>query len=354
MNEKNIYVALNEVNGAIDGFEKVELTEIEKAKLRKIFKERKKNRFNSKKIGSIAVALVLGFILMWQSGVGMQVYAMVASALDSITYSIGKSLYLNQNIEPYVNVVNKVVEDNGVAVKLTECAIDKDELILTLLFENTTEKAAFRDSNCKIFVNGKNNISGASGSSGMLDSEDNIYFQTMAYHIEEIDTEQDLDVKVVINDIVFELDPNKEKSISGNWSFEFNASGKELSKNTKSVALDQKIDCGDFTIKLETLTINPVNKKIYVSLIDPNGAYQNATFDLIGYDNLGNEVEFNMRRYDGTTKKAVLAYKELNSELSKQAESLTLNAYVAKLPEGGGRIGEYVKVGESVEIVLPK
>jgi len=60
-------------------------------------------------------------------------YAAAESKVLEISYSIGKALGIERNIEPYAKVVNQIVEDNGVEVKLTDVIVDKDELIFSTI-----------------------------------------------------------------------------------------------------------------------------------------------------------------------------------------------------------------------------
>ncbi len=61
---------------------------------------------------------------------------------------------LKKNIEPYANVVNQVVEDNGIEVKLTDVIIDKDELIFSTIV-NTNKAVDGCSLDYDIFINGK-------------------------------------------------------------------------------------------------------------------------------------------------------------------------------------------------------
>ncbi len=61
---------------------------------------------------------------------------------------------MKKNIEPYANVVNQVVEDNGIEVKLTDVIIDKDELIFSTIV-NTNKAVDGCSLDYDIFINGK-------------------------------------------------------------------------------------------------------------------------------------------------------------------------------------------------------
>ncbi len=99
------------------------------------------------------MALTIG--VLSQTSFGKNVYAAAESKVLEISYSIGKALGIERNIEPYANVVNQVVEDNGIEIKLTDVIIDKDELIFSTIVNTNKAVDGFR-LDYDIFINGKN------------------------------------------------------------------------------------------------------------------------------------------------------------------------------------------------------
>ena len=59
---KNIYDLLNNMDFDIDDYEKEELNDMEKKKFKNEFRKNNKKKFNFKKFGSIAVALLLSIL----------------------------------------------------------------------------------------------------------------------------------------------------------------------------------------------------------------------------------------------------------------------------------------------------
>jgi len=159
---KNIYELLNNMKIDLDDYEKEELSDVEKQNLKRTFGSGAMKKFNFKKFVSIAAALVLVAGALGQTDFGKGVYAAAESKISEITYSVGKSLDIERDIEPYANVVNQVVEDKGIAVKITDAIIDKDELILTTIFDTGREVNSFR-LDYDVFINGKKINNGRSG-----------------------------------------------------------------------------------------------------------------------------------------------------------------------------------------------
>ncbi len=351
MNDKNIYDMLNDVDGSVDDFEKIEPTDIEKANFKKAFcNKKKKNRF--KKASIVAASLLICVGLFGQTSIGKVAYAKVENTLGGITYSIAKSLYLKKEVAPYVNVVNEVVEDKGIAIKLTDCVIDKDEFILTLLANKDGYDMTYLDIDYSIYINGvRQHTLGSSGSSGV--ATDGVCFQTMRNDIKGIEKYENLDVKIVVDKITINDKDDYENAqiIKGNWVFEFGASGSELAVNTKIINIDKTFEKDGIKMEIKEISINPVNKKMYVN-INENGD-RNNDYVFKGKDNLGNDVEFGLSRYDGSTGEAIFIYEQLSSNMSDNAEYVTLTPYFRQMPKKSGRItDDYNQLGDEFKIVL--
>ncbi len=360
---KNIYGFLNDMDFDIDDYEKEELNDMEKKKLKDDFKKSNKKKFNFKKVGSIAAALLLTVGILNQTGFGRDIYAMAESKLSELTYSIGNALNIERDIEKYSNVINKTVENNGVEVKLTDVIIDKDELILSTLI-NTNNPADMVDFDYDIFIDGKKiRHYGATGGTGKIDNSEEIFFVNDSVDIKDINLKDDLDIKIVLKnlnyyayekDIEYKEGENVEyeyfNKVKGKWFFEFNASGNELTANTYSVPIKCSFNIDNQKYSLEEFRYNPINQKIY-GLIDYNNSKKSYDIKLEGYDNLGNQVEFYMSRSDKNS--FILKYSNMYNDLSDKANSITLAPYAVEFPEKSGRMSNDFKlVGEEFTIDL--
>ncbi|WP_034327909.1 DUF4179 domain-containing protein [Alkaliphilus transvaalensis] len=353
----NLYEFLNEVYFDIDDYEKQDLTEIEKKHLRNTIKNNLKNRRKKhklKKFGSIAVALVLTIGIFSQTSFGREVYASTQSMISEISYSIGRALGVERDVEIYSNVVNKVIEDKGVEVKLTDVIIDKDELIICTVVNTNRPVEGFRlDYN--IFINGKKiRVWGGSGSYGEVDDSKTIFTQIDYIVVKDIDTTENLDIKIAFNELNYFTTQNDnvvEGKVKGKWIFEFTADGSELMKDTQVIPLDYSFQIADQTYSLEKFRYNPVNQKIEGKVQGkPKGFYQ---LDLRGHDNLGNEINFYLSRQ--SNEDLVFKYENLYKDFSNEITSITLTPYAAKFPEESGRLSnDYEQAGETFTIFLNK
>ncbi|SNS52830.1 protein of unknown function [Anaerovirgula multivorans] len=353
-NSKNIYELLNQMEFNINDYEREELTDMEKKKLKENFRKKRKKKFDFRKIGIIVATLVLTIGIFSQTSFGKNVYAATQSTISEITYSIGKALGIERNIELYGNVVDQIVENNGVEIKLTDVIIDKDELIFsTIVNINKPVDGFMFDHN--IFINGKKlRNNGMTGSCGKIDDSETMFVDTYLVDAVGIDTKENIDIKIVFSDLNYftiKSEDIVEGKVKGKWIFEFTADGSELMADTYVLPLDYSFDIDNQSYILEELRYNPVNQKIRGNVKGKsNGSYQ---IDLRGYDNLGNEITFYLSSKSGED--FVFKYSNLYKDFSDEITSITLTPYAAKLPEESGReSNDYKQVGEEFTIFLNK
>jgi len=364
---ENIYELLNDMSIDLGDYPKEELSELEKQRLKKTFrinmkkslkdkardglinvKEQEKGR-DFKKIGAIALAMFLSIGIFAQTSWGKAVYAATESKLVELSYTIGEALGIERNIAPYAQVVNQVVENQGVEMKLTDAIIDREELILSFL-TSTTKPVQGLHFDYDIYLNGKKvkNYS-ASGTSGPIDATHTNFSTVYSIDIDDIDTIGEVKIKVVLKDLAYYFSNATKEKIKGKWEFEFVASGSELTANTRSQALAYDFYIEDTKYSLQEFRYNPVNQKIYGKAQGSVAASYEV--DLRGWDDLGNEVVFYLARVSGED--LTFVYSNIDGDLSNEITSLTLAPYAARLPEHSGKTSDsWQKVGEEFTIYL--
>ncbi len=351
MPEKNIYELLNELDGSVENYEKIELTDLEKARLKTSFT--KKKTFSFKKFALSVASLVLALILFGQTELGKNSYAKVETLVENLTYTVTNSLSLGNELEPYVNVIDKVVEDKGVAVKLTECAILKDELILAFLVEEIDEKLNFASSEYRLYINGRKIDDSYSCVSAPV--KDGIAYQIKEHYVKGIDTKNKLDIKIVIDKVFLaEEGMTEDKEINGKWEFAFIADGKELSKDTKHIVIENaKFEKNGVNMKLEELYFNPLKKKIYAKMWqDKHHDYEYA---LIGEDEFGNEFNFYCRKYSAKNNKgfAIFELSDYESKIDENTAWIDIKpVYIESENAKGKKRDDYLDFGEKIRIEL--
>lgn len=347
---KNIYELLNQVEINIEDYKREELSDMEKQKLKDNFRKNKGKKLNIRKLGVIAAALVLAVGIFSQTNFGIDVYAAAESKISEISYSIGKALGIERDIEPYANVVNQTVEDKGIEVKLSDVIIDKDELIFSTIV-NTNKEVESVNFDYDIFINGKKLRNyGAIGSCGAIDDSNTLFLQTYCVEAKGIDTKENVDIKIVLSELNYYVG-NSRENIRGKWRFEFTASGEELMANTYALPIGYSFNIGDQNYILEEFRFNPVNQKILGKI--ENESKEVYQIQLRGQDNLGNEVIFSLT--NKSNEDIVFRYENIYGNLSKDITSITLTPYAAKLPEKSGRMSnDWKQVGEEFTIMLKK
>ena len=345
---KNVYELLNHMDIDLEDYDKEVLNDMEKQSLKINFRKHRKQRISFKKFGTIAAVAVLTLGLLSHTNIGASVYAAAQSKISEISYSIEKALGTDRNLEPYANVVNKTVEENGIAVKLSDVIIDKDELIFSTVVDVGKAVDGLRF-DYDIFIDGKALKSyGATGSSGRIDNLETMFFETYAVHAKGIDLKENLDIKIVLKDLNYSICTSEGK-IKGKWEFEFTANGSELMANSHTLPMDYSFTVGGQKYSLEEYRCNPVNQKIFGKL---KGKFKDRySVDLRGHDNLGNEVTFFLTSVYGED--LIFKYENIHGDLSDEITSITLTPYAAKLPEKSGKMSDdYKQVGEEFTIPL--
>ncbi|SHJ35068.1 DUF4179 domain-containing protein [Lutispora thermophila] len=353
MKESNdIYNLLNQVNFNIEDYEKEELSDMEKQKLKNSFRRRNKRITKLKWASTIVAALVLVSVAAVNyTNFGGNVYAAAQSKISEISYSIGKALGIERNIETYTNIVGQFVEDKGIEVKLTDVVIDKDELIFCIVAHMNQPIDMFRF-DYDIFIDGKKIKNfGVSGSAGPIDDSGTLFFATYAVDIKDIDTNKNVDIRIVLKDCNLYLAGKTEQEIRGKWEFEFTANGDDLRKSTNVVPIDYSFNIDNTIYTLEELRYNPINQKIIGKI--ENISEEFYVIELDGEDSLGNKVVFGLSSMDD--KNIIFKYEKVYGNLSDEITSITLTPYAAKQSKESGReSNDYKQVGEKFTIFLNK
>lgn len=357
---KNVYEILNYTDSNPEKYIKETLNDMEKQSLKNAFRRNVKQEKGFKKLktaAAVAALLVLTLGFLGGTNLGKNVHAAAQSKIAEVSYSIGKVLGTEKDIEPYVNVVNQAVEVNGVEVKLSEVIIDKDELIFSLITD--TNKAV--DGICwfdwDIFINGKRLKNyGVAGGSGKMGDSQTVFSDIYLVEAKGIELNENLDIRIVLKKLEYIQGATAEK-IKGVWKFEFTANGSELMANSYAQAVGYSFDIGEQSYTLEEYRCNPVNQKITGKIRDQSRALLRASYDLElrGHDNFGNEVVFYLASVSGEDLMFRSSWGLSEGDLPDEATWIALTPYAVKFPEESGKMSnDYEQVGEEFTIILAK
>ncbi len=349
---KNIYEALNNINFNIDDYEKQEISDLEKKKIKRSFMKSRKKQYNFRKIGAIAAALALTIGILSQTDFTQSVYAATQSKISEISYSISQALGIERNIKPYLNVVNQVVEDKGIEVKLTEVIIDEGQLYFATIVD-TGKPMDMTDFDYDIFINGKKIVNAGGGAAtNSINDSGTIISTHYNRKIKDIKLTGDLDIRIVSKSLNY-YENSIPKKMKGKWEFEFTANGAELTAETYKIPLNYSFNVGKEKYILEEFRYNPVSQNISGRIEVDEKGFSRYDLNLKGKDDLGNIVEFDSGSIsvsDGVVLKRSRYYGDLDSK----ATSITLAPYIKEFPEKDGQpyVEEWKQIGEEFTVQL--
>lgn len=337
----NEYKVFNDVKFDIDNYEEIDIDkEVIKSKVKAKLNKRK-NISKKVLVASIAGLIMVGGLFVYRQPVYANMY--------KVMYDIKNALGIDSNLNDYKTVVGKSITENGLTITLNEVILDKDELIVstTYQYEKELEQGNIMSFGY-IYINGELINLGAGGGSTAIDK--NTVEEVLRYDIGK-EVHGDLDVKIVYRNPMY-FENNTEKTIDGEWVFEFKTNGDELAYDTKTLALNQSFDLGnDETITLKEYRTNALGPSILFDKKIHNKELANYDIKLVGKDDLGNDVEFYLMRSD--QKEGKLTLYNLEQNLDENATKLNLVPYAAKQPNTSGKMNDdFKKVGSEFTIDL--
>lgn len=337
--KNDIYTLLNDIDHSVDSYHVSAASQRDVKNWKKTVLSHSRRRKHKNQAVKYAAAAA---VCLLAAGISFSPFSsLVYAQMKVVTYSLSQLLGIQTDLSPYSTAVGQSISKDGYTITLNDVILDQGNLLVSYTTTSPTaiktpEEELNLSTDVSVFINGKWAEFGASGSSEKVDDYNEINFREI--HLDHIDTSGQLDTE-----LYFSLNQQRAGSIS------FTASGKELSADTKTVAVNQKITLPDKTeITLEKYTSNQVGQRIYFS------AASLPDYDIMlkGFDNLGNPVEFGMRSfYDGIGQMSVETIE--NGYIPEAAQSLTLQVYAAEMPEESGQMNqEYEAVGEEIVIDL--
>lgn len=354
--DKEIYDFLNDMDISLDRYEKEELSEFEKNKLKKdinkrINKEKDKPNSWKKRIIVIAASLIILFGFS-RTEVGKNTYAIASELFTNIKYGIKEGLGFTDDIDKYSSKVDLISESEGIKLKLNDVIIDRDKVYFSFLVDIKKyvpkkyledEDIAFLlgfyesgsyEENYYITLNNKE--------SGIIFCKTKMGRPRSKYKdgdfVKEIDNKEsrdkgifdivveaknpleydmanleDIDFNLVFNYLridVYETEPGNGKEagakdqnigeIYGDWKFEFTKDAKELSIDTDRFELDKNLILDGLDLEFIELTSNSLGNKIKTKVKDKGLYEKKLRTDILldGYDNLGQKriFEFTLNR----------------------------------------------------------
>lgn len=321
---KDTLEILNKVTIDLTEYTIEDLNDVEKAKLKySIRKQIKKNThvpFSLKKQW-LAACLALGIL-------GLGSTATVAT-MNILGYDFEYLFGVDEgSFKDYKTVINEVVYDHGIHVKLNEVIVDNTELMINTTFQFDEAPAkenetVFLATKSRIYINGKLLNTGSHGS--LREITDTQFISTMGHPISlEALPEGAIHIKIIFSDIRAR---DGSKVYRGQWKFEFDTNRDQLLADLKNYDINKSFIIEDLQ-QVDILNVELTKIATVVHFKTNSDQYE------IQYkveDDLGN-----IYNPCSATIMNGVGYERLEA-VKEGAKQLRITPYYAPLPEGNGK-----------------
>lgn len=273
----------------------------------------------------------------------------VHAAIEHIRWSLENAFGLTGSLENYRDIINNSAADHGYVVTLQEVAAADSKLVVNYTIQREDglsmgEIPMFLSE--QLYINGKEQFSGASGGAGFLDDEHTVVGVSLEFDVLGIDMAQENTYRLCLE--------NYETKEKGKWDFVFTADGSELIADTKRVPIGKEFVLEDgATVVLEEMTLNELEQRITYHV---EGASDTSViFRLDAVDSDGKQAMFDTKIFQGKSGDGYMQNAEVlfDGRIDPNADRVTFTLYATSIPEESGRMDDaYVQVGESFELQL--
>lgn len=259
-NSNNAYDFLNDVDFDLNEYEREDLSEFEKSKIKNNLKNTlKNNKVKNRKKHRIAIAAIISVVSI--GGILLSISdADTFNFLDNLAYSISET-FSNKEYNTYSNVINRSVSSNGISMKLDDFIAYENRIDTTFLVSGKPG-FSYSPNDIEFIING--HVIKPSGSSGNSFSKDGVEYVYMSYTLDKsidklLSNKSKIHIKIRSFD---EMNDSSSKSkdeyveISGKWDFRFTENRKMLDSSN---VLKENINLSSdkFKAKISTVFIRP-------------------------------------------------------------------------------------------------
>ncbi|MEK4520442.1 DUF4179 domain-containing protein [Psychrobacillus sp. FSL W7-1457] len=284
---KDLYKQFNDIEIDVDEFEEVEVSEFERAKVKKelINKISTSKQRKGKKLLA-AASLAIGLSISALVGLSFTAYA------DNITVisNIYKFLYGNTGdggtyYEGYADIstpINITATSNGIDITVADAIYDGESMIVTYTID------ANRDLGNPVVIRGVPHLQGSpktgSHAASKVPESENKYVGIITMKMDERDATLPIEWNI---DYLRPGSTIDNEPIEGDWKFNFTLSKADIA----IYHLDKKLEQEDIAIHLQKLTISPNSFHLVFEEFTSAKLYEgwdNISVNLMVQDNLGN------------------------------------------------------------------
>ncbi|WP_054027023.1 DUF4179 domain-containing protein [Bacillus sp. FJAT-28004] len=349
---KDIYELLNEIDLDDKQFEEIEVTEFEKAKVKKALKEslnQKRKIWSWKK--NIAAAVIIVGLSATTFGLTFPAYASDIPVIRNIFRLLDTGrIGFYEDYKKYSSEINMTEESSGIKITIKEAIFDGKSVTLTYALESNQDLGD--DPNLHGLLDAKGSL-GGSQSSQITKVDENSYVGLVQSNI-EFRNQMELD-HVNINWTIENItNQNNEEKIKGKWSFALSLDATE----NQTQIINQSAQQEGVKVNIEKISFTPMSFIVYYNQVisdEVRNKWDAVDMEIEIKDDLGNNYlgkgNGGAGERDGYNMHWSKTFEKLNPNATKLILTTHLNLY-EYTSENHGSL-EITKEG-SKEILLPK
>ncbi len=275
-------------------------------------KRAKKNAYRKTLAAACLVLVLTGTVLF-----GDEVYA----GVRRIGLSIGSALGMSFDLADYSEVINTSVTDKGYVITMQEALVTEEKLLVSYTLERkdgrVLEDKLFPFGN--LYINGEIIPAAMASDVWFLDEEHKKAGGYLEFYLFKKGDGISIEEK---NAYEIEIDHlGMEGAVKGNWTFLFQADGKDLTADTKRTPIDMEFVLPDGTaVTLTEFTSNSFEQRIYYNISAPT-LY---SLEVRAVDAQGNETGFATRTQD---REGGYMMNRFGNRLREGAGTVTMTVY---------------------------
>lgn len=360
---KDIYELLNDINIDENEFEEMEVSELEKAKVKNTLKKsiNKKRKMKSWK-KNVAVASVLIGLSTTTLGLTFPAYAKNIPVIEDIfrffdngrtessidskdVKNEEKGLYYNY--KKFSNEINITKESNGVKITVNDAVFDGKTVSITYSIESE------QDLGENAFIDGPDiegiGAMGGSGKTTKIDSNNYVGILTLS-NLED----KTLDVANIKWNINSIQNPDNQTEIKGDWNFDFSLNAVDSTMQISDSSSEQN----GVKVNIEKLSFTSMSFIVYYDQVvseKVRSKWHGVDVDIKIKDDLGNSYSGEGNGGSGDSEGYKMSWSKTFEKLDQNATKLIITPHITLREYTSDNFGsvEITKDG-SKEITIPK
>ncbi|MCM3409662.1 DUF4179 domain-containing protein [Metabacillus litoralis] len=349
---KDIYELLNDIDIDENEFEEMEVSEFEKARVKKTLKKslNQKKKMKGWKRNISAAAMIVGLSAS-AFGLTFPAYAGNIPVIGDIFRFLDNGRTgLYDNYKEYSTEVNMTEESKGISVTINDAIYDGKTVSVTYSIESD------RDLGNDPYIFGDLDIKGSTGQAGsstISKLDENHYVGLITASSMNLKNEDKVKVNLNIESIT---NQEKEEEIKGNWSFALSLDATE--SNTKNLS-DHSVEANGVQVNVGEISITPMSFIVYYEQIVSEkirNTWHGVDVEIQVKDDLGNRYSGEGNGGSGDSDGYNISWSKTFEKLDEKASKLIITPHITLREYTSENFGavEITESGEHREIPIPK